>query len=242
MSDVFIGTSGWNYDHWGDFYAGVKKADRLSHYAGVFNGVEVNASYYRLQERSTFEKWREQVPADFRFAIKANRYLVQNRKLKEPEEPVHKEKERADALGDQLGAVLWQLPASLERNLERLAHFAAVVTKHWPVQHTVEFRHSSWFEDDTADCLRKHNIAVCQSDAADWPLWQAVTADFVYIRLHGHTRTYYSAYSSASLERWAEGIREWLRDGRDVFVFFDNDAEGAAPKDAQKLRELVSKS
>ena len=105
----------------------------------------------------------------------------------------------------------------------------------------IEFRHPTWFNNEVASCLNYYRIANCISDAADWPLWEVVTTNLVYIRLHGHTRTYASAYRIASLKQWAAKIRRWLQSGKDVHVYFDNDAEGAAPQDAKRLIGLLSR-
>jgi uncharacterized protein YecE (DUF72 family) len=104
----------------------------------------------------------------------------------------------------------------------------------------LEFRHPSWFAEEIATCLRAHRLAVCLSDAADWPMWEAITTDFVYVRLHGHTRTYASPYSTALLEHWARRTCQWLRESRDVHLYFYNDAEGAAPWDALRLLAQVN--
>jgi uncharacterized protein YecE (DUF72 family) len=105
----------------------------------------------------------------------------------------------------------------------------------------IEFRHPSWFDDDVAACLQDRGIAVCQSDSADWPLWDAVTTDLVYVRLHGHTVTYASGYSDRELRSWAGRVRRWRRERRDVHVYFDNDAWGYAPRDAVKLIDMRSR-
>lgn len=241
MSRLFIGTSGWNYDEWkDDFYAGVKRADRLGHYARQFNAVEVNATFYRLQKAGTLERWRDETPRDFQFTIKGNRYLTHNKKLKDPREPVELERRNARPLASRLAVVLWQLPANLQKNIVRLQDFCRTLSKWRDVRHAVELRHTSWFDEETAQCLTDNGIANCQSDAADWPMWEAVTTDLVYIRLHGHTRTYASRYSKASLERWAAAVSRWRREGRTVHVYFDNTDEGSAPKDAAKLRSLTT--
>ena len=237
---VYIGLSGWSYPGWKDgFYRGVARKDWLPWCARNFSALEINASFYRLQKRETFARWRAQTPADFRFALKANRYLTHNRKLSNAPSAIALERERASALGEKLAAVLWQLPANYHQHGERLAAFLAAL-RAWPeVRHVIEFRHASWFVDAIAEQLSAYNVAVCQSDAADWPLWERVTTDLVYVRLHGHTRTYASAYSLRSLQRWAERILDWSRSGCSVHVYFDNDAEGAAPRDAMRLQQLL---
>jgi uncharacterized protein YecE (DUF72 family) len=110
------------------------------------------------------------------------------------------------------------------------------------VRHAIEFRHESWFDDDVAECLREHDLALCQSDAADWPRWDAVTTDFVYVRLHGHALTYGSKYSNAQIDRWASRVKRWLREARDVHLYFDNDAFGHAPRNALRLIDRLAGS
>ena len=238
---VYIGTSGWNYDSWrADFYRGLARRRWLAFCAERFTGIEVNATFYRLQDKNTFRRWRDETPADFRFALKGNRFLTHDKKLIDPLPGIRLERERAKALGDKLAAVIWQLPERFHKNLERLEGFARALKNWRTVRHALEFRHASWFDDEVAACLRAHRLAVCQSDAADWPLWDAVTTDLVYVRLHGHTATYASSYRAAELGQWARRIRRWLKQGRDVHVYFDNDARGAAPRNALELIRRVA--
>ena len=237
---AYIGTSGWNYDSWRtSFYAECKKAEWLAHCARHFSAIEVNATFYRLQSRATFQRWRAETPDDFRFAMKSNRYLTHNLKLNRPLEPIRLERSRAGGLGGKLAVVVWQLPRNAQRNLPKLEGFARAL-RHWrSTRHAIEFRHPSWFEEEVAACLHEYRIAVCQSDAADWPLWDAVTTDLVYVRLHGHKKTYASQYTAPELRAWARRVRGWLREQRDVHVYFDNDALGHAPRDAMRLLEMV---
>jgi uncharacterized protein YecE (DUF72 family) len=238
---AYIGTSGWNYDGWRDsFYQGRPKVQWLSHCAQRFSAIEVNATFYRLQSVETFRRWRDATPPGFRFAIKANRYLTHNKKLTDPLPAIRLERQRAAALGPKLAAVVWQLPGNFGCNLQRLEAFARALG-HWRrARHAIEFRHTSWFNDEVAACLHEHAIAVCQSDAADWPMWGRVTTDLVYVRLHGHEQTYASDYSEAKLRGWARKVGAWRAEGRDVHVYFDNDAFGHAPANALRLMALVS--
>jgi len=237
---AYIGTSGWNYDSWrDDFYQGLARPHWLAFCAGRFSAIEVNATFYRLQDKQTFRRWRDETPADFRFAIKGNRFLTHNKKLIDPLPSVRLERDRARGLGNKLAAVIWQLPERFHRNLERLEGFARALNSWRAVRHAIEFRHVSWFDDEVAACLHAHRLAVCQSDAADWPLWNAVTTDLVYVRLHGHAVTYASSYSARELGQWAQRIRRWQKQGRDVHVYFDNDARGAAPRNAVELIRRV---
>ncbi|HEU0204295.1 MAG TPA: DUF72 domain-containing protein [Burkholderiaceae bacterium] len=240
---AYIGTSGWNYDGWRDsFYGGCPKREWLAHCAQRFSAIEVNATFYRLQSKETFERWLAETPPYFRFAIKANRYVTHNKKLLDPQPSITLERSRAVGLGSKLAAVVWQLPHNLHRHLERLEGFARALQRWRSVRHAVEFRHESWFDSDVAACLHEYGIAVCQSDAADWPLWDAVTTDLVYVRLHGHTITYASRYTDSELQSWARRVRRWLREGRDVHVYFDNDTFAHAPRDALRLIGLLPPS
>jgi uncharacterized protein YecE (DUF72 family) len=240
VSQLYIGTSGWSYQHWQEcFYTGVARKDWLKFYAERFSAVEVNGTFYRLQSPATFKKWFDETPPTFRFAIKANRYLTHNKKLLDPEASIFIEKNYAEALGEKLAVVLWQLPGLLKKDSARLQGFINALQQ-WPqVHHTIEFRHESWFDDEIADKLVQAEIAVCLSDAETWPMWDRVTSNLVYIRLHGHARTYASSYSKSELAYWAERIAQWTKQGREVHVYFDNDAECAAPFNAHTLRVLV---
>ena len=237
---AYVGTSGWNYDVWREaFYGGRPRKDWLGFCAQRFTAIEANATFYRLQTKATFERWRRETPPEFRFAIKANRYLTHNKKLKDPLPAIRLERDRAARLGPKLAAVIWQLPRNFHRNPGRLETFVRALGGWRRVRHAIEFRHESWFDEEIAACLRAHRIAVCQSDAADWPLWDAVTTDVVYVRLHGHTETYASGYSESELRRWARRVRRWLGEGRDVHVYFDNDALCHAPFNAERLIALL---
>ena len=237
---AYIGTSGWNYKSWRNgFYGNTPQKRWLRFCAERFSAIEVNGTFYRLQEKSTFKKWRDETPKHFVFAIKGHRYVTHNKKLLDVGEAVIRCRESASPLGERLAAVVWQLPAFLKKNFGRLEQFLEDLG-HWEsTRHAIEFRHKSWFDDEVAECLERHKIAVCMSDAPDWPMWDRVTTDLVYIRLHGHTRKYASSYSKAALEKWAMRIRHWLGEKRAVHVYFDNDAEGAAPRNSLTLLEML---
>jgi uncharacterized protein YecE (DUF72 family) len=237
---AYIGTSGWNYKGWRNgFYSDTPQKRWLRFCAERFSAIEVNGTFYRLQEKSTFKKWRDETPTGFPFAIKGHRYVTHNKKLLDVGEAVIRCRESASPLGDRLAAVVWQLPAFLKKNFGRLEQFLEDLGYWKSTRHAIEFRHKSWFDDELAECLERHKVAICMSDAPDWPMWDRVTTDLVYIRLHGHTRKYASNYSDASLAKWAARIRVWLKEDRDVHVYFDNDAEGAAPRNAVTLLEML---
>jgi uncharacterized protein YecE (DUF72 family) len=237
---AYIGTSGWNYKSWRNgFYGNTPQKRWLRFCAERFSAIEVNGTFYRLQEKSTFKKWRDETPTGFPFAVKGHRYVTHNKKLLDVGEAVIRCRESASPLGERLAAVVWQLPAFLKKNFGRLEQFLEDLGQWKSTRHAIEFRHKSWFDDEIAECLERHKVAVCMSDAPDWPMWDRVTTDLVYIRLHGHTRKYASSYSNASLAKWAARIRCWLKEDRDVHVYFDNDAEGAAPRNALTLLEML---
>ena len=213
------------------------KKNWLPHYATLFNTVEVNASFYRLQSPETLQKWCEQTPDDFRFSLKANRYLTHTKRLLNPLDSVLIEQQHARYLQPKLTCVLWQLPKNQTKDIHKLQNFS-VALAHWDdVHHVIEFRHSSWFDDETEKLLASRNIAVCASDAADWPMWLITTSDFLYIRLHGHTRTYASHYTKPQLQQWARRAKHC----ENVWIYFDNDAECAAIDNAIELQKLTSK-
>jgi len=238
--NAYIGTSGWNYKSWRDgFYGDTPQKQWLRFCAERFTSIEVNGTFYRLQEKSTFKKWRDQTPDGFPFAIKGHRYVTHNKKLLDAKESVIRCRNSASPMGQRLAAVVWQLPAMLKKDIERLEKFLDALA-HWKsTRHAIEFRHKSWFDNKVAECLKEHAVAVCMSDAPDWPMWEEVTTDLVYVRLHGHTRKYASNYNKPLLKKWATRIRRWLKESCDVHVYFDNDAEGGAPHNALTLLGML---
>lgn len=231
-----IGTSGWTYPAWSQgFYAGVPRRRWLAHCAEHFTGIEVNATFYRQLKPETLANWREQTPPDFAFAVKGHRFVTHVRRLKDVDEPLVRAKAGLAPLDGKLAAVLWQLPPSLKKDTVLLRNFGEQLESWQEPRHVIEFRHRSWFDDETLTVLAECGLATCISDAPRWPLWEAVASSLAYVRLHGHERLYASAYGKDGLRPWAEKVRTWLAAGNDVHVYFDNDAEGAAPEDAKRL-------
>ena len=240
MARLHIGTSGWNYPEWKDgFYAGVPRRRWLEHYASRFGAVELNASFYRTVKAATLADWRETTPASFRFACKGHRLVTHHRRLAQVAAPVTFQRDALEPLGARLAVVLWQMPATLPRDLGLLETFAGLLDRWEGVRHVLEFRDRSWFDDEVAACLAAHRLASAISDAARWPRWDAVTTDLAYLRLHGRPDTYASHYPPAALEEWAVRVQGWLGEGREVHVYFDNTMRGAAPEDASRLRSLI---
>lgn len=239
VPELRIGTSGWHYDHWrGPFYPDDMAAeDYLGFYAERFDAVEVNHSFYRLPAASAVAAWRETVPSTFRFAVKASRYLTHMKKLKDPEKPLATFLERVTPLGDRLGPLLFQLPPNWHADLDRLTGFLEVVPAH--VRAVFEFRDPSWFCDGVYEALERHGAAFCIYDLAGTESPHVVTGDLAYVRLHGSGAAYDGGYTKKALSGWAGACAAWLRSGRDVHVYFDNDAHAHAPRDARALTEML---
>lgn len=235
---VFVGTSGWNYDHWiGPFYPkGLARSRWLGHYAGIFSTIEVNATFYRSMKPSTFEKWRITTPDGFVWAVKASRYITHIKRLVDASEPLGVFLESIAPLGEKLGPVLFQLPPSLAFDKGRTRSFFKLLPA--AMRYALEARHMSWTTDEAICCLRENNIAWCISDTAGrFPYLETLTAGFTYIRLHGSRRLYASCYTEEELTAWAARIRAW---GVDTYVYFDNDFMGYAPANALQLKRLLS--
>jgi uncharacterized protein YecE (DUF72 family) len=241
-TEIRVGTSGWHYKSWhGPFYPqSLKIKDFLDYYAGRFDTAEINNSFYRLPTEQAVKAWRESVPEGFLFAWKVSRFITHMKKLKGIEESIDLVFGRMAGLGDAFGPVLFQLPPMLranDENRERLARCLSLVPENRRI--AFEFRHPSWYEEQTFRILRDHNTALCLSDHADAPAPWLTTADFIYVRAHGTNGRYAGSYSEETLGGWASQIAEWRRNGRDVYVYFDNDIKSAAPGNAQTLLKFL---
>ena len=233
---IRVGTSGWQYKDWRTrFYPdGVPQRAWLEHYATRFDTVEVNNSFYRLPELTTFQRWRGQTPAGFLVAVKASRYLTHIRRLGEPAEPLDLLLERAAGLADKLGPVLFQLPPNFKVDLPRLRDLLAAIDRR--IRPAIEFRHPSWMRDDVLDALDDAGAALVLADRAGARSEPVVTAGWSYIRFHQGTRSR-PGYRKDALRRWAERIVA-LPAG-DVFIYFNNDPGAAAPRDADRLIDML---
>ena len=234
-----IGTSGWVYPHWrGIFYPPDLPQSRwYTHYAKEFDTVEINYSFYRLPSEAAFDRWREQAPEGFLYAVKANRYLTHIKRLKDAAEPLERFLSRARRLGDKLGPILWQLPPRWRANPERLETFAALLPP--DLTHAFEFRDPRWFVEPVRRILEQHGLAFCIFDMPGLPCPAWVTSDVVYLRFHGSGVVYGGRYGREGLQPWATRIREWLCEGQRVYAYFNNDAFGFAVEDARELRDLL---
>jgi len=233
---VLVGTSGYVYDHWRHrFYPEkLSKAKWLEFYASHFNTVELNNTFYRLPSEAAFANWRDSSPDNFVFAVKVSRFITHIKRLKDAEEPVETFLSRAKNLGTKLGPLLYQLPPNMHRNDDRLESFLSGLPS--GMEHVVEFRHQSWLEDEVFEILHKHNVGLCVFDMPDISCPLVATADFAYIRFHGSTGLYWSCYSDDELSRWARKLVDLVASLRAVYIYFNNDAEAFAVKNAMTLR------
>jgi uncharacterized protein YecE (DUF72 family) len=239
--DVHVGTSGWSYAHWdGVLYPpGTPPGGRLDHYVRRFETAELNASFYRWPRPAVFAGWRQRLPAGFRLSVKAPRGLTHARKLSGPEEWLQRIASGWHELGDKRAVLLVQLAPSHQRDDARLEHFLRLVPESMPT--AVEFRHPSWHDERVFDLLERYRAAYCVMSGARLPCVLRATAPFVYLRMHGPDpeHLYAGSYPRDSLAWWAERIREWTGQGREVFVYFNNDGAGNAVRDAETLRQLL---
>lgn len=284
MAMIRIGISGWRYAPWrGSFYpAGLPQRAELEHAARRFATIEINGSFYSLQRPELYAQWYAETPEGFVFSLKGGRYITHMLKLRNIEEPLANFfASGVFNLREKLGPILWQFPPNFKYQRERLESFFRLLPRDteracalarrrsaWmkgrvrlavdarrPLRHAIEVRHESFLDPSFIDLLREQQIALVVAETAGlWPMRQDVTADFIYIRLHGDKELYRSGYSPRALARWAERIRAWhaglepadaekisaLRPPspvpRDVYCYFDNtDVKLRAPVDAQSL-------
>ena len=267
---AFVGVSGWRYPRWrGDFYPrGLPQRSELHYIGERMTSAELNGSFYSLQRPESYQRWRDETPDDFLFAVKGSRYITHMLSLRSTEQALANFFASGMlALGPKLGPLLWQLPerhrfdakvldafldllpkttsaaARLARRhderLEGRAHTETDADRQ--LRHALEIRHETFAAPEAYEVARAHGVAVVTADTAGrWPLVRESTADFRYVRLHGSSELYSSGYTDAELEAWAAEAREWLGQSQDVFVYFDNDARGHAPFDAVRLAELLA--
>ncbi len=236
---INIGTSGWHYEHWkGPFYPErIPNGKLLEFYSARFDTVEVNNSFYRLPDEKTLIQWRDTAPEGFIFSIKASRLITHMKKLKDPAKTLPPLLERIEALKDKLGPILFQMPPRWGLDIERLGEFLnALPKKH---RYTFEFRDASWFDERVYEKLFRRNIAFCMYDFNRVLSPREITADFIYIRLHGPAGKYAGQYSDEALAQWAGYFSRWIRDVKEIYCYFDNDEAGYAAKDALRLKEMV---
>lgn len=270
MGEVRIGTSGWRYPPWrGVFYPkGLPQRRELEYLSRQVNTVELNGSFYSLQRPESFLQWHDETPQDFVFAVKGGRFITHMKRLRDVRTPLANFfASGVLALRRKLGPILWQLPANFAFDEGLLGAFldmlprstsaaARLATEHdhrldgrayletdadRPLRHALEARHASFSGDACTRLLREQQVALVTADSAGaYPVFDEVTADFVYARLHGDKEIYVSGYTEAALRAWARKVRNWSKHG-DVFVYFDNDVKVAAPADAMTLAGLLNR-
>lgn len=239
---ISVGTSGWSYTHWdGVLYRpGTPSRDRLAHYTQRFRTVELNSSFYRWPRTAGFAGWRRRLPGEFRMSVKAPRGLTHAKRLYAPETWVERIVSCWHELGDRRAVLLVQLAPGHVRDDARLRYFLGLLPPWMRV--AVEFRHSSWHDDAVFALLESYGAAYCVMSGAQLPCVLRTTAPFVYVRLHGpdHHHLYGGSYSDADLAWWADRAREWDGAGHEVFMYFNNDGNGNAVRNAETLLRLLA--
>jgi len=240
MPKYRIGCSGFLYDSWkGSFYPeDLPHRKWLSFYMGKFSSIEINVTFYRLLKKEAFERWYKETPDDFTFCLKGSRFVTHVKKLKDVELPLSTFFNATAPLLEKLDVILWQLPPNLKLNMKNLEDFI-VNLKPYPVRHVFEFRNKTWLTKKVFNLLSEANIALCMSD---WPPFLndlPVTADFVYIRRHGEGGSYSTNYTTEQLKNDAKKIKEYMKLGKDVYCYFNNDAFAYAPKNVLELKTIL---
>lgn len=214
----------------------MKQSEWLNYFSSKFDSVEVNATFYRLPKPDYVAHWAAQTTQDFLFAVKGSRYLTHMKRMRETGEAVDRFFDLVSLLGDKLGPVLWQLPPTMECDLDRLAAFAGALPAAY--RHAFEFRHPSWYSQEVYDVLERAGAALCIPDHPDLPGEIRLTAGWTYLRLHyGDGRG--GSYTGEELRRWAQLIEGYNNDGVDVYAYFNNDQEGFAVANAAELAGML---
>ena len=239
VSKIHVGCSGWVYKHWrGIFYPdGLPQKRWFERYAEEFDTVEINASFYRLPLASTFEGWRSKAPSDFRYAVKVNRFITHMKKLLDCKEEVDRFVMLARLLGAKLGPLLYQLPPSLQKNLERLDNFLSMLPD--DLEQVIEFRHASWYDEDVRTLLDRRGVGVVAHDLKGLisPRW--ASGRTAYVRFHGAGGKYWGRYPDGTLLEWTDWCLDQARQGRSVWCYFNNDIHGHAIEDARTLKSMI---
>ncbi len=237
---IHVGTSGWHYEHWeGPFYPqGLPSSDWLAYYRDDLSTVEINNTFYQLPDEETLRTWRDAVPERFVFAVKASRYITHMKKLKDPREPVDTFFSRIQLLGEHLGPILFQLPPNWHFNGPRLDAFLRALPADQRV--AFELRDPDWLNQEAYEILADHGAAFCIYDFQGRQSPRHVTADFVYVRLHGPYGAYRGKYDTGTLAGWAGAFTAWRSEGKDVYCYFDNDEAGYAVQNALELQAMLN--
>ncbi len=241
---VYIGTSGWSYAHWhGVLYPPeIPPRQRLEFYVGRFDTVELNSSYYRWPSDASFRQWQQRTPQGFLLSVKAPGLLTHRHRLYSPERWLYRIEQSLLHLGDRRGVLLVQLSPGFPYDYPRLLYFLENLPA--GVRVAFEFRHPSWHQEKVFELLEQHHAAYCIMSGANLPCILRATARFVYAHLHSPDphHLYAGLYSEDDLRWWADRINEWSATGRDVYIYFNNDGEGNAVRNANTLRGLLGLS
>ncbi len=239
---IYIGTSGWVYPHWEQvFYPkSLSSKYKLKYFSQHFKTTEVNYSFYRLPKPAIYKDWYSQTPGDFLFSVKASRFITHIKRLKGVNAAWKVFIKNALNLKEKLGPILFQFPPNFkasDENIKRLEKFLKFIRD--PVSVAFEFRHETWCKQKIYNLLKKYNAAWVIADSPSYPKAEELTADFVYIRMHGSKVLFSSKYTKKELETLAKKIKKWQKQNRDVFVYFNNDALGHAVENAKTLQNLL---
>lgn len=234
---IHIGTSGWVYKHWkGRFYPdNLAEKNYLKYYSQHFSTVEVNNTFYHLISANAVKNWVKSVPKDFVFSVKASRYITHMKRLTDPENTKVKFFESIRPFKDKLGPILFQLPPKFAYNKERLESFFKALPEGY--KYAFEFRDKNWLNEEVYEILKKNNSAFCIYNLGTFQSTKEITADFVYIRLHGNYGLGSGKYTDEQLEEFAQDIKRFKSQGKDVFCYFNNDEAGFAIQNAFELRD-----
>lgn len=243
MPKCKIGCSGFLYDSWKDtFYPeGLTQKRWLSYYVKKLDSVELSITFYRLLKKEAFERWYSEAPPGFAFCLKGSRFVTHIKKLKDVTLPLETFFNVTLPLHEKFEVVIWQFPLNLKVNIKNLEGFIEVISK-YPVRHVFEFKQASWLNKKVIKLLSESNIAMCMADSPEFLNDLPVTADFVYIQRHGPDGNYALSYSPEQLKDDANKIKEYLKKGKDVYIFFNNDANAYAPQNAMELKKIIDKT
>lgn len=245
MSGVKVGCSGFLFDDWkGTFYPDeLSRRQWLGYYCKRFPTVELNVTFYRVPEKETFSRWYSETPANFTLSLKGSRFVTHVKKLKSPIEPLDVFFSRVSALREKLGVILWQFPPDFKADYEKLRLFIEALSP-YKARNTFEFRDRSWLNKKIFSLLEKNNMGLC---VADWPEFLCdapATTDFVYIRRHGRlgdNGKCGACYTTEQMRADAKLINKFVKQGKNVLIYFNNDALGYAPKNAKELSNILKK-
>ena len=238
-AEAHIGTSGFYYEHWrGILYPeGIPKNRWFEYFSREFDTVEMNSTFYHLPRSKTVEGWDSRSPDDFLFSFKASRSISHYKRLRGVKEDLYLFLHLLKPLRHKIAAILIQLPPSLHKDAELLADFFPILPPRW--RFVLEFRHESWYDEEIYALLRQYGVAYCWHDFGRKETPILSTTDFCYIRLHGPSGHYQGSYEDTVLWKWDRRIRQEVDRGHEVFVYFNNDMEGNAIRDAQRLKSFL---